>query len=228
MGTQYAFGQIVMDGLVLCLNASDRNSYVSGSTTWNDVSGRGNNGTLTNGPTFNSLNGGSIVFDGSDDFADLPIPLAASYTTITVDAWIKWNSFTSGMFLGMSTYDVWTANNCLGFNNGASNVIGINAATVTSLGLLGNWKHYVFVMNSSGLLSTNKMYINSQSQTLTAVVGGDGNIPGLATTLRLSSWLNGGFYGNVSYANCKVYNRALSAQEVLQNYNATKSRFGIT
>jgi hypothetical protein len=71
------------------------------------------------------------------------------------------------------------------------------------------------------------MYINSQSQTLTAVVANDGNIPGLATTLRLSSWLNGGFYGNVSYANCKVYNRALSAQEVLQNYNATKSRFGL-
>jgi hypothetical protein len=227
MGTQYAFGQIVMDGLVLCLNASDRNSYVSGSTTWNDVSGRGNNGTLTNGPTFNSLNGGNIVFDGSDDFADLPIPLAASYSTITVDAWIKWNSFTNGMFLGMNTYDVWTQGNTLGYNNGASNVIGINAATVTSLGLLGNWKHYAFVMNSSGLLSTNKMYINSQSQTLTAVVGGDGNIPGLATTLRLSSWLIGGFYGNVSYANCKVYNRALTAQEVLQNYNATKSRFGI-
>jgi hypothetical protein len=70
MGTQYAFGQIVTDGLVLCLNASDRNSYVSGSTTWNDVSGRGNNGTLTNGPTFNSANGGSIVFDGTNDFVN--------------------------------------------------------------------------------------------------------------------------------------------------------------
>ena len=127
----------------------------------------------------------------------------------------------------MSTYDIWTQGNTLGYNNGASNVIGINAATVTSLGLLGNWKHYAFVMNSSGLLSTNKIYINSVSQTLTAVVGGDGNIPGLATTLRLSSWLNGGFYGNVSYANCKVYNRALTALEVQQNYNAQKSRFGI-
>ena len=69
MATQYAFGKIITDGLVLCLDAADRNSYVSGSSTWRDVAGS-NNGTLTNGPTFSSSNGGSIVFDGSNDYVE--------------------------------------------------------------------------------------------------------------------------------------------------------------
>jgi hypothetical protein len=191
------------------------------------MSGNANNGTLTNGPTFNSANGGSIVFDGVDDYANIPIPLAISYSTVTIEGFIKWNSFNGGMFLGFTTYDVWTSGNTLGYNNGNSNVIGINAATVTSLELLGNYKQYTFVMNSSGLLSTNKIYINGVPQSISPVVAADGNIPGLATNLRLASWNNGGFHGNVQYGNLKVYNRALSESEISQNYNAQKSRFGL-
>ncbi len=59
--------KIVTDGLVLALDAGNTKSYTSGSTTWFDKSGNANNGTLTNGPTFSSANGGSIVFDGVDD-----------------------------------------------------------------------------------------------------------------------------------------------------------------
>jgi hypothetical protein len=224
MATQYANGKIVTSGLVLALNAADRNSYPGSGTTWTDVSGNGNNGILTNGPTFSN---NSIVFDGVDDYADIPIPLATSYSTVTIEGFIKWNSFNGGMFLGFTTYDVWTANNTLGYNNGASNVVGINAATVTSLELLGNYKHYTFVMNSSGLLSTNKIYINGISQSISAVVNADGNIPGLATNLRLASWNNGAYHGNVQYGNVNIYNRALSDQEILQNYNAQKSRFNL-
>ena len=60
--------KIVTDGLVLCLDAANSKSIVSGSTTWNDLSRGGNNGNLVNGPTFNSGNGGSILFDGVDDY----------------------------------------------------------------------------------------------------------------------------------------------------------------
>jgi hypothetical protein len=222
-----AGSSIVTAGLVVNLDASNPASYPGSGTTWTDLSVNGNNGTLVNGPTFSSDNGGSIVFDGSNDYANIPIPLATSYSTVTIEAFIKWISFNSGMFLGFNTYDVWTSGNTLGYNNGASNVIGINAATVSSLGLLGNYKQYTFVMNSSGLLSTNKIYINGASQSISPVVGADGNIPGLATNLRLASWNNGGFHGNVQYGNLNVYNRALSDQEILQNYNAQKSRFGL-
>jgi len=62
--------QIVTNGLVLALDAGNTKSYVSGSTTWFDKSGRGNNGTLVNGPTFNTGSLGSIVFDGVNDYVD--------------------------------------------------------------------------------------------------------------------------------------------------------------
>jgi hypothetical protein len=224
----YRGPRVVTDGLVLYLDAANTKSYPGTGTTWGDISRGGNNGTLVNGPTFDSGNGGSIIFDGVDDYANIPIPSVNSYNTITICGFIKWLSYGSDMFLGMTTYDVWTAGNCLGFNNGASNVIGINAATVTSLGLLGNWRYYTFVMNKSGLLSTNKIYINGVSVgPLTAVVNLDGNIPGFNTNLRLCSWNNGGYNGNMQYGNLQVYNRELSPQEILQNFNAQKSRFGL-
>ena len=87
MAVQYSFGKIVTDGLVLCLDAADRNSYVSGSSTWRDVAGS-NNGTLTNGPTFSSANGGSLVFDGVDDSVISPPPVVGS-TGITIIIWFK-------------------------------------------------------------------------------------------------------------------------------------------
>ena len=85
MATQYAFGKIITDGLVLCLDAADRNSYVSGSTTWFNMAGT-NNGTLTNGPTFNSANGGSIVFDGVNDFVTLTRLVQDDFT---LSCWFK-------------------------------------------------------------------------------------------------------------------------------------------
>lgn len=215
---------IVRNGLVLHLDAANRKSYPGTGTMWNDLSGLGNNATLVNGASY-SNNG--IIFDGIDDYAAVPIPLASSYSTVTISGLIKWNTFNEGMFLGFTTYDVWTKNNCLGYNNGASNVVGINAATVTSLGLLGNFKYYTFVMNSSGLLSNNKIYINGIAQSMSAVVAGDGNAPGLATNLRLASWNNGGYTANVTYENVKIYNRELTAREIMQNFNALRGRYGI-
>ena len=61
---------VVTNGLVLALDAADRNSYPGSGTAWTDISGRGNTGTLTNGPTYSSANGGSIVFDGTNDYVD--------------------------------------------------------------------------------------------------------------------------------------------------------------
>ena len=60
---------IVTNGLVLALDAANRRSYISGSFVWNDISGNRNSGSLINGPTFDSANGGSIVFDGTNDYA---------------------------------------------------------------------------------------------------------------------------------------------------------------
>ena len=78
--------KIVTNGLVLCLDAGNVKSYVSGSTTWTDLSPTQKNGILTNGPTFNSSNGGSIVFDGVDDYINSSFAAPASETIIV---WAK-------------------------------------------------------------------------------------------------------------------------------------------
>ena len=77
---------IITNGLVLALDAANTKSYVSGSTVWRDLSGNNNSGSLTNGPTFNSANGGSIVFDGVDDYCvnSLSNGFTAAMTIITI------------------------------------------------------------------------------------------------------------------------------------------------
>jgi len=219
---------VVTNGLVLSLDAANVKSYPGSGTTWNDLSGNNNNATLVGSPAYSSTNNGQLYFTTSCN-ASIPLPQAASASVITVDMWVNWKSNAGGMFIGMTNYDVWTNGGTLGYNNGASNVVGINAATVTSLGLIGNYKHYTFIMNNSGLLSTNSIYINGVSQgTLTAVVGADGAIPGFATTITLNSWNSGGFMNDSYYSKVKIYNRLLSVTEIQQNYNAVKSRFNIS
>jgi hypothetical protein len=219
---------IITNDLLLNLDASNTASYPGSGTLWADLSGNINNATLVNGVAYNSANGGSLVFDGSDDYADITSNSLGSATVLTIEGFVKWVSGTGGMFFGFTTYDVWTQSGTLGYNNGGSNVIGISAAKVSSLNLVGNWHHYTFVMKSTGLLSTNKIYIDGVDMgVLTPVVANDGNIPGLNNNLRLCSWNNGGFHGNMQYANLRIYNRELTASEINQNYNASKSRFGL-
>lgn len=218
-------GVTVTDGLVLHIDASQTTSYPGTGTTWNDLSGNGRNGTLVNGPSFNTLSGGGITFDGVDDYADFPIPTIPS--TITIDAFIKWNSINGGMFLGYTSYDVFTNGGALGYNNANSNLIGISAATVTSLGLVGNWHHYTFVMNNSGLMSLNKIYIDGVAQTLSVILGADGAAPAIGNTLRLSGWLNGGYSCPITYGSMRAYNRELTVTEIRKNFNAQAYRYGL-
>ena len=218
---------IVTSGLTLCLDAGFIPSYQGSGTTWYDIAYSGFNGTLTNGPTYNSSNGGTIVFDGTNDYCDISTSQMTS-SLITITGFIKWVAGTGGMFFGFTTYDVWTQSGNLGYNIGASDVYGISSATVTSLGLIGNWAHYTFVMTSTGSIPTNnKIYINGNLQTLAQRLGTTTNSPGFGSNLRLCSWNAGGFYGNMQYGNLQVYNRELNQTEITQNYNAQKSRFGL-
>lgn len=67
----YTGPNIVTDGLVLYLDAANTKSYPGSGTTWNDLSGNGNNGTLINGYIFNSIGNGNLVFDGSNDYVNI-------------------------------------------------------------------------------------------------------------------------------------------------------------
>jgi len=222
---------IVMDGLIVNLDAGITQSYSGSGTVWTDINGLGskNNGTLINGPTFSSSNGGGIIFDGSNDYALIPIPNYSTTPTITVEGFIKWVSLNDGMFLGFNNNDVWTYQNTLGFNNGQSNVIGISANDVSNLSLVGNYHHYAFVMKQNQLLSTFKMYIDTNSKTLTPQVNSNGNSASFTSNIALASWTRsggGGFNGNVEFGSLRIYNRELTQEEITQNYNAQKGRFG--
>ena len=81
--------KVVTDGLVLYLDAANPKSYVSGSTTWGDLSRGGNNGTLVNGPTFDGGNGGSIVFDGVNDYGTVPTNPLLITTEFTKSIWFN-------------------------------------------------------------------------------------------------------------------------------------------
>ena len=213
---------IVTDGLVLCFDAANRKSYPTTGNTWTDLSNRTSGltqGLLTNGPTYNSSNLGSIVFDGSNDYCTFHAPNLT--TTATVEMWANVNSG----WTGASTYA-----GAIGFNTAAGDLYGINNTTVSSLNLTNNWAHYVFVMRSDVSYTNNKIYINSISYNLSQLNGAEngGNRNFNSGNGRIAIW---GFDLNYCMPmNCaifKVYNRELNAQEVFQNFNALRGRFGI-
>jgi len=221
---------IVTSGLVLNLDAGFLPSYPTDGTTWYDVSGNNSNGVLTNGPTFSSANRGNIVFDGINDYADFIAPSLGN--TTTVEMWCRIGAAYNGkMFFGWNLYDVWCGSGNLGFNTAVSDVYGISAASVSSLGLVNNWKHYVFEMRSDVAYTNNRIYINGASQTLSQQLASENSANrnfnnGIG---RIALWSGGtsSFQMPMDCAVFNVYNRALTQNEISQNYNATKARFGL-
>jgi hypothetical protein len=244
--------KIVKDGLILYLDAANTKSYVSGSTTWNDISRIGNNGTLINGPTFNIGNIGSIAFDGVNDFCSFPgntFGYSPGTTgEISLEIWVyptgPYTSYLSeppttnlaGIF-GQSYF-----NNSIGWGLGVitqggtnffvwqvrnfASIVGVGSAT-TSAFVNNNWYHVVGTINRT---TFSRLYINGVNLVSNAI--SSAAVAGLTLTPNLSDASIGKGGGQPFYAGCRIqtariYNRALTATEVLQNYNATRGRFGL-
>jgi len=230
MATQYAFGKIVTDGLVLCLDAADRNSYVSGSTTWFDMAGS-NNGTLTNGPTFNTGSGGNIVFDGVDDYTTIPtftIPTGS----FSCESFFQWSNLGSGRGSIFSlNYNNPTTGYLIRQKDDSSGKFVIWSDYGSESGIfstaaltINTWNHVVVVQSSGTCL----IYINGvldSSQSLPNPVLNQ-SYP-ILLGVRATSGPSAGAYLPGRIGVSRIYNRTLSATEVLQNYNAQKSRFGL-
>ena len=230
MATQYANGKIVTNGLVLCLNAADKNSYPGSGTTWTDVSGNGNTGILTNGPTFDSGSGSSIVFDGVDDYVTGSNSSNFAFGTgdFTVSYWMYVNAFSG---TGTPTF-VDLRNNPTGTGPGYSDYIDTN-----------KFKLYInntTVYTSTGSIATGTWYnISATRQSTTISVYFNGVLDGTSSNstnltengFRLARNINssGTSYLNGRMASVLIYKgKALSSSEILQNYNAQKSRFNLT
>lgn len=211
----------VTNDMVLSLDARFTPSYPKNGNTWYDLNPSGsNNVTLSNGPSYNSEGFGNIVFDGTDDYANFFAPNLG--TTTTVEMLCKIGSGYNGkMFFGFLYYDVWCGGGNLGFNTAGGDVYGISSNSVTSLGLVNNWKHYVFEMRSDVSYTNNKIYINGVSQSLSQQLGGEnagsrnfnsgnGRIAGWTADFNYPMPMNCGFF--------KIYNRALTQSEILINY----------
>lgn len=219
--------RIVTDGLVLCLDAGNTKSYSGSGTLFTDISGNGKDGTLTNGPTYSSSNRGAIILDGSDDYISTNLSVSSPSTTaVTYDIVFKNNSSSnfkglvgaasyqaSGFFLGFYV-NALTQIYVIYNNTGTEYVGGLTYSSSTI-------SHGVFVFNGRSISGyRNGNFIS----TLTASIDAGANSNGI----QIGRVLQGG-WGN---AQCdiysfRVYNRALNASEVLQNYNAIKGRFNL-
>lgn len=233
--------KIVTDGLLLCLDAGNAKSYIGSGTTWTDLSPRKYNGALTNGPTFSSENGGTLVFDGIDDYISLASPSrrfawAPAGTTgnriLSIEFWAK-SSDGTGYYISKP----WN-----GFGNYNYNITGttfitqvstLHSSTFSSISN-GKWNHVVAIMNETqkavyvnGVIASAYTNHNETSDTPTS---GDSTLA--LSLMTLYPYGSGGFNqpthaiaGNMAV--CKIYNRELTAAEVQQNFNALRGRFGI-
>jgi hypothetical protein len=236
---------IVKDGLVLYLDAGSPNSFplINQSTTWKDISGNVNNGTLTNGPTFNPSNGGSIVFDGTNDYVITTLnatPLLNITSQITLEMWFRSTALANASH-GDGLFSKGTSSDG---NSGVYEILLGQSGVVnypffrirtsstptynpTNIPInLNQIYHLVCTYNGSimrifingiesgtGLSTSGNIETNSQQLTM--------GVRYVHTTNPADSFFSGNIYSS------RIYNRALSSQEVLQNFNATRARFGI-
>jgi hypothetical protein len=215
---------VVTSGLVLALDAGNTKSYPGSGTTWTDLSGNGNTGTLTNGPTYSSSNGGTIVFDGTDDYISTSsnqnlLPTAG----LSICAWIKssvadkWGVDKAPSAGGQGYIFAGNSLSTWGMNVNSASVL--SASTYTS----NTWKFIVGTWTPSSNLM---IYFNGVLDAISTT-----SIPATITDPSVNLWIarrrSGGDYFNGSIANVSIYSVALTADQVLQNYNALRGRFGL-
>ena len=214
---------IVTNGLVLNIDPAKYSSYPGSGTTIYDVSGSGNTGVLTNGPTLFGLNGGSILLDGSNDYIEVPsISLNSSFT---IDMFCNTNNISSTyVFVGKyggGSYDFWlgVSGSRFKFSISMPNKFDAQTATIST----NTWYHVAAVYNASAI--TASIYLNG---VLAQTLSGSSvfqNPPGNYAIGAFGA--GGGYYFPGNVAAHKLYNRALSASEIAQNFNALRGRYNI-
>ena len=231
------YGGIVKDGLVLNLDAAKRDSYPGTGTTWRDISGNQLTGSLVNGPTFNPDNGGSIVFDGSNDYISTTIPTVRSLTGTrsSISIWFRAvNTTTRGVLIadwdstgGPLTCRLEISGFLLSSRTIGGNINSPGGAVtpIQSTTLLLNNTWYNVVIQYDGTNST--LYLNGNLEASLVTTERGSNPTGNNSVSIGRGGAFNGLYLNGNIAQTLIYNRALTAQEVLQNYNATKGRFGL-
>jgi hypothetical protein len=235
--------KLVTDGLVLCLDAANPKSYPGSGTIWTDLSGNENNGVLVNGVGYNSSNGGSLNFDGVDDYVNSNYaPVLVSGNSYSHSVWFKTTSATTGdggsnrlieardsgktgspLIASMVN---WNTQNSLNFlvrgNNGIRRDLIVTNISTND----GIWKHFHCQILFNGIT---QVYLNANLLgSNTAGVDTNINLSGMPLAIgarNLEGVYSSFFNGNIAQAT--IYNRALTQQEVKDNFNASRGRFGV-
>ena len=226
----YHSPRIVADGLVLSLDAANTKSYPGSGTTWTDLSGNGNNGTLTSGPTFSSNNNGNITLDGTDDYIDCGNNSSLTITeAITVSVWVRRTAYNSSaaMIIRRNSFDAYALQ--LGQSSptvwwklyfGASTW----GQTATTSLELNEWANIVGTYDRA----TMRLYKNgvqAQTSSATSAIDNTGaSVPNLI--IGRDDPVTGRYFsGNIGII--QIYNICLNATQVLQNFQAFRGRYGI-
>lgn len=215
---------LVTANLALCLDAANPRSWPGSGTTWRDVSGNARNGTLVNGPTFNSSNGGSFVFDGIDDYVNVSNSnLNHGTANFSYSCWVNLAAKPSlGTIFENGT---WTNSIIFRYENTGITLysMGNYYGFYTFNPSLSTWNHLTFVRDGNNML----FYINGVYSTLLA----------FGTSLNVNPSPNNLFIGMSQHAagQCfngrinlaMVYTAALTAAQVAQNFDASRGRYGV-
>jgi len=214
---------IVTSGLILCLDAANPKSYSGTGTAWSDLSGYANNATLVNSPTYLASYKGRFTFNGTNQYASTPLSLGG-YTAFTIAAWFR---TTTGSKDIAATYGV---TNMFEFYINANGTVSIYAygsttsyRTSTTVVTAGAWTYCVATFN--GATPALNMYINGALDNGALTNAIQASINAGSSTVVLGNVHSGSYYFNGSMGQISIYNRALTATEVTQNYNATKGRY---
>jgi hypothetical protein len=217
--------RIENEGLVLHFDAADVKSYTGTGAVFTDRSRRRKNGSLINTPTYSSSKIKSFEFS-SNKYIDIPNDTDFNTQTPSVEVWIKTNATTQNGFWfekgSVNTqYSLFQEGTLIKWRTLAGGQSDLSVVTSTYMDT-SNW-YQVVGTYSSGF---KRLYINS---VLVSADTRSGTIPTDIVGGRIGAYGGGApsYFYNGSLAICKVYNKALTAAEVLQNFNATKSRFNI-
>ena len=218
--------KIVTNGLVLAVDAANTKSYPGSGTVLRDLSGNGYTGTINN-PSFSSNNTGTLVFNGTNSNVDFGNVLA-DLTNLTLECFVKFGTQTqlyggviSKTLSNANGYEIRVDSYTASTTNLVFRYVGDNAAAGFNTNFTnGVWYHIAATgTNGSQITYVNGVQVGSATTALSPSAN--------SNSLMIARLTYASYFVNMTMGCARIYNRVLSAGEVLQNYNATKSRFGL-
>ena len=228
--------KIITDGLVLCLDAAISKSYPGSGTTWHDLSGRGNNGTLINSPVYNTENKGYFVLGNTNGYVSVPDTTDFDFDYMTLEYVLRpRDSIHVRPFINRSDESSWSPFRFLMATDNTKD------SSVRFMFQIHISSTVYWISSDNGVYNTSdiqnvvcvydgsemSMYVNGNKQSDTESISGVLDKSNLPLKIAINNAYNPDRYAHQYCYSVKLYNQALSSDQIYKNYNATRGRFGI-